>query len=225
LNHDAAESHRSVCLMRRSLTCLFVLSALLLSGCSHYIYRPISKKSYAPPPPPGTLAIPEGTTFRARLNDTLDSGTRTVIGNFEGDRFTATLIQNVYGSGRLAMPSGTKLNGYVADIKRVINRTSMKLAFTSAQLPDGRLVMLNAEPKAGSGLDLSEVAAVGKDAAKDFLIEKGIDAATAGVFAPLWIARKVVKAYGFVTKEERMILPKGAIMTVELKAPAYVPIR
>ena len=199
--------------------CVF-LCILVTSGCLARRYR---RTYYHPPPKSGYLCIPEGTTFSVRMNDTLDSGTVDSPRNVSGDRFTATLVGDVYAQGRIALPRGTILNGVVTEVRHIINRTSMKLVFTSARLPDGRTVPLHAVPKTGSKIDMSEVKEKIKKGAKELLVEKGIDAVTGGVLAPFWVVKKVAKGYEFVTKEERMVVPKGAILEVELKSPAYVP--
>jgi len=161
----------------------------------------------------------EGTSFDVKLHTTLDSGTRDIPATREGARFTATVVRGVPGS----IPPGATVKGRVDDIKHMINRTSMRLVFYEVVLPDGRRAFITATPKSGPKIDIDELKDKGTDAAKDFLIERGIDAITAGVFAPLWLAKKVVKGYDFVTKEERMILPEGSVITIKLRADAYIP--
>jgi len=165
------------------------------------------------------MALTEGTAFDVKLHTTLDSGTRDIPATREGARFTATVVRGVPGS----IPPGAAVKGRVDDIKHTINRTSMRLVFYEVVLPGGRRATIFATPKSGSKVDMETLKEKGGDAAKNFLIERGIDAITAGVFAPLWLAKKVVKGYDFVTKEERMILPEGSVITIKLRADAYIP--
>ena len=198
---------------------LLTISALCLNGCS-WLRRSRSKKTKTPRPVGQNMTeLPEGMTFEAKLNQTLDSGTRERRASREGDLFTATVVRG--GAG--VIPLGTTVKGKVTKIKHTINRTSMRLLFYELTLPNGRPVVITATPKSGSAIKFDELKEHGTEAAKGFLIEKGIDALTAGLLAPLWVAKKVVKGYDFVTKEERMVLPKGSTITIKLRTSAYVP--
>ncbi|MEW6358418.1 MAG: hypothetical protein AB1696_18940 [Planctomycetota bacterium] len=207
--------------MRRPL---FALAAvvLILDGCVESRRSSYSRTSYHPPapaPPPNTVTVPEDTAFDVKLHMTLDSGTPDRPATREGTRFTSTVVRGVAG----AIPPGATVKGRVDDVKHMINRTSMRLVFDEIVLPDGRRASIFATPKSGSKIDVEEIKDKGADAAKDFLVERGIDAITAGVLAPLWVAQKVVKGYDFVTKEERMILPEGSVVTIKLRAAAHIP--
>ena len=198
------------------------LVVLCLSGClSSWRSGGTLRSTYRPPTSPNTSLVPKDTTFDVKLNTTLDSGTRDVRVNREGDLFAATVVMGVPGR----IPNGAIVKGRIDDIKHTINRTSMKLRFYELSLPDGRHAAITATPKSGSKIKMDELKEGGTKIAKDFLIEKGIDVFTAGLLAPLWVARKVAKGYAFVTKEERMILPEGSTMTIKLRADAYIPRR
>jgi len=171
------------------------------------------------PMKPGTLVIARDTRFRARLGEMLDSDT-----THEGHRFQASLMDDVRAdNGRVALPRGATLQGYVADVKHIVNRTTMRLRLDYADLPDGRRVPVDAEPAQESKIDMDQLGEKGAEEAKGFIVRRGIDAVTGGVLFPVWLYLHAEKAYGFITKESRMILPKGCIVTVELERPAYVP--
>ena len=203
--------------MRRSA--LLLAAALVLGGCFGSRRSRRGSTSDRRPPPPNSTTVREDTTFDVKLHTTLDSGTRDLPATREGARFTATVVR---GAGS-SIPRGSTVKGRVDDVKHTINRTSMRLVFDELVLPDGRRAKIFATPKSGSKIDVEEIKDKGGEAAKDFLIERGIDAITAGVLAPLWLAQKVVKGYDFVTKEERMILPKGSVITIKLRADAHIP--
>lgn len=162
----------------------------------------------------------------AKLNDSLDSGTTDTPATREGTLFTATTTEDIRATdGSRAAPAGSILRGRVEEVKHVINRTSMKLSFYEIVLPGGRHVPIVASPKPGSKVNMGELKEGGTKVAKNFIIEKGIDAVTAGVFAPIWVAKKVMMGYEFVTKEDRMVLPAGSVIEVRLNAPSFLPRR
>jgi hypothetical protein len=111
----------------------------------------------------------------------------------------------------------------VADLQKVVNRTSMRLRFDWADLPDGRRVPLDAEPPPESKIDVDAITEKGGDAAKTYLVQKGIDAVTGAVLFPVWVYMRAKKVYGFVTEDKEMIFPKGCILTIALETSAYVP--
>lgn len=199
-----------------------VLLALCLCGCFESRRSSWSDvSSYRPAATPNAATLPEGTLLYAKLQTTLDSGTRDLPATRKGTTFTATVVR----ADTAAVPYGTTVKGRVDDIQHIINRTSMRLVFYEIVLPDGRRAAITATPKSGSMVDTDEIKEGGTNVAKNFLIERGIDAITAGVLAPLWLAKKVVKGYDFVTKEDRMILPQGSTITIKLRTPAYIPRR
>lgn len=177
------------------------------------------RSEYTPRLTPGTLILLPGTRIRVRLKEMLDSDTAHA-----GQRFTATVLDDVRTEkGVVAIPANSIVHGYVADVKHIVNRTSMRLCFDQADLPDGRRVALDAEPPNESKIDLDELSRKGAEEAGKFLVQKGIDAATGGILFPVWIYMRAQKVYGFVTKESRLILPAGCVLTIELNRSAFIP--
>jgi hypothetical protein len=201
---------------------LLAAVASFMVGCEEHDLRAgrsSRRDTYAKPLKPGTLTLAKDTRIRVRLGEMLHSDK-----THEGHRFSATVVNDVRATGgRVALPRGTVIHGYVSDVRRLINRTSMQLRFDMADLADGRRVPMDATPVPESKIDMDDLAKKGAKEAGTFIVQKGIDAATGGVFFPVWVYLKAKKAYGFVTKESRVVLPKGCIITIELEQPAYVP--
>ena len=100
--------------------------------------------------------VDSGTTFRARLNNDLNSKTSHV-----GDKFTATVTEPVYSStGETVIPVGSTLGGRVDSVtaaKKGGDPGQISLSFTSVRLPTGSTRAIN-----GSLTDLNT-----KDAKSD----------------------------------------------------------
>ncbi len=195
---------------------------ILASGCEDIQVRDVGlgQRQYRPARmQPGTLTVSAGMRIRVRLREMLDSD-RTRA----GQRFTTSSMEDVRSmAGAVAIPGGSVIHGYVAEVTQVVNRTSMRLRFDFADLADGRRVPLTAEPAQESGIEMDDLAEKGLNQAKGFLIERGIDAATGGVLLPVWLYMRAKTLHGFVTQESRMVFPKDCILTIELSQPAYVP--
>lgn len=142
-------------------------------------YEPLKRRveTPPPPPPPQNVVLPEGTTMRLRLSNTLS--TRT---NRQGDRFTATVSEPVYvqGSSDVAIPVGSTVNGSISQSERpgrVKGTATLHLRYESITLPGGREMPFEASlVSIGSGsgtVDEGEGTVKGKKST-------GRDAATVG---------------------------------------------
>lgn len=67
-------------------------------------------RSYDESPERASIAIPAGTVFDVRLDDTLD--TRR---NRSGDAFSATLMNPIFVNRRLVVPRGTACSGHITE--------------------------------------------------------------------------------------------------------------
>jgi outer membrane biosynthesis protein TonB len=65
-----------------------------------------------PPPPPQKVTIPSGTALAVRLVDAIDSEK-----NQTGDTFHATLNNPITINGDVVVPSGSDVQGHLADVK------------------------------------------------------------------------------------------------------------
>jgi hypothetical protein len=85
---------------------------------------------------PRLFAVPAGTRFRARINETLSSKTARV-----GDTFTATVTDPVYSSnGVLVVPQGSTLTGRVDSVARAAKGGkpgTIDVSFRRLRTPNG----------------------------------------------------------------------------------------
>lgn len=65
-----------------------------------------------PPPPPQKVTVPYGTALSVRLVDPIDSETNQL-----GDVFHATLNAPIVQDGEVVIPSGSDVQGHLADVK------------------------------------------------------------------------------------------------------------
>jgi len=86
--------------------------------------------------------VASGTRLRARINETLSSKTSRV-----GDRFTATVTDNIYSSnGVLVIPDGSTLTGRVDRVQPAAkggNPGSIDVSFVELRLPNGSRRVIN----------------------------------------------------------------------------------
>ena len=100
--------------MKKPILAIVCAGMLALAGCAKV--PPVSTEASGNPAavgaPGGTvvreLTIPEGTSFRVRLLETLD--TRR---NRAGDQFTASLDEPLVDGDRVAVPKGTNFIGHI----------------------------------------------------------------------------------------------------------------
>jgi hypothetical protein len=104
--------------MKKQILVVFCAGLLALAGCSK---APAGSAEAAGSPPvvglsgggsPRTVTIPEGTGFRVRLQETLD--TRR---NRAGDHFTAALDEPLVDGDRVVIPKGTNFTGHIVTSK------------------------------------------------------------------------------------------------------------
>lgn len=87
--------------------------------------------------------VPEGTILTLRMETYLSSKTARV-----GDRFTATVIQDVTANSRVVIPTGSRVEGHVTSVQRArrLSRSGMiAVDFDRLILPDGRIYRIYGE--------------------------------------------------------------------------------
>ncbi len=93
-----------------------VCFGFLLAGCSRIktdsVQAAGNDPAAASAPAPAPLTLDAGTSFRVRLQETID--TRR---NRAGDRFTAVLDEPLVSGDRVAVPKGTIFQGHVTESK------------------------------------------------------------------------------------------------------------
>jgi hypothetical protein len=129
-----------------------------------------------------TVTVPEWTSLRIRLENTLTSKYSQV-----GDPFTATVVdQGSY--------AGAKVSGSVSSIQQsghIKGNTTMMLRFTRLRMPDGRQARINAEivrlyhAPSGESVDVEgaiESSGRGKKSAEHTAIGDGAGALFGAIF-------------------------------------------
>jgi hypothetical protein len=79
---------------------------------SAVVIPPTPPQPSTPPPPPQKVTVPYGTALSVRLVDPIDSETNQL-----GDVFHATLNAPITQDGAVVIPSGSDVQGHLADVK------------------------------------------------------------------------------------------------------------
>ncbi len=129
----------------RRATVLIALFALVLgtfvpdaSAQRRRVRRPVRRTTTTrtTTPPLRYFSVPADTVIRVRMDTELNSRSARV-----GDRFSTTVTEPVYGggSGVDVIPTGSKIWGRVASVRRSGRRTpgSITVAFNQVELPSG----------------------------------------------------------------------------------------
>jgi hypothetical protein len=134
--------------MKRVIPAIFCAGLLALAGCSKV---PVGSAEAAGEPATGAahgiglspaVTIPEGTSIRVRLLETLD--TRR---NRTGDTFTAALDEPLVEGDRVVVPKGTNFTGHIVTSKssgRFKGRAVMALKLDSVTL-DGQTYQIQSD--------------------------------------------------------------------------------
>lgn len=156
--------------------------------------------------------VPSGTELIVSLNDRLDSRTTRVE-----DRVSATLMEPLRVDGRIVVPVGSEVMGFVRDVKdagRLSRGGEIELVFDAVRVGAERLDMRTRIVEVGEGLDKSRA---GQRA--------GLGALLGGVLGGILdgkegaIVGAVLGAGGGVaaTKGEDVALPAGTLLTLRLE--------
>lgn len=87
--------------------------------------------------------LPIGTLMKVKLADNISTESTPT-----GMKFTAQLLEGVERDGRILVPAGSVLNGYVTDIhggKRISGAASIHLKTSTVTLPDGTRYMIHGQ--------------------------------------------------------------------------------
>lgn len=102
-----------------------------------------NSQSTIPPLQAHVVTAPRGTSFEVVMNSTINS-----ISSRLGDTISGTLEEPLIIDSKTVFPSGTEMRGQITFIEssgRVGKNASMDIRFTSAKLPTGERVPLNAK--------------------------------------------------------------------------------
>jgi hypothetical protein len=106
--------------------------------------RPVLKKrtTVRKAPAPKLFAVPAGTRFRVRINQTISSKTAKI-----GDRFTVTVTEPIYSeTGVLVVPAGSTLTGRVDAAKPAAKGGkpgTIDVSFNRLRTPSGTTRIIN----------------------------------------------------------------------------------
>jgi hypothetical protein len=110
------------------------------------------------------VTVPAGTDIAAEITDGASSAHSQV-----GDSISARVAENVYASGELAIPAGSRLYGTVTEVqglRRVGGRAHLAVRFDSVELPNGtRAPMYAAWSAQGRRETARDAATIGGSAA------------------------------------------------------------
>ena len=115
---------------------LAVCLVALISESSSDLFAQRKKKA------PLHYTVAANSLVRLRLNDSLSSKNAKV-----GDQFRSTVVDPVYARGFQVIPPGSIVIGHVTHVTRAARKSnagSLNVAFTGAQLPNGKSYPLNA---------------------------------------------------------------------------------
>ena len=182
---------------------------------------------YATGPMPSTAAssyggrIPAGTELSLTLQSGID--TRNA---YAGQIFTSYLDHDVVADGRVLLPEGTRIEGHVVESKDAgrFGRSTLKLGFDRALLPDGRTASLSGSvERIGKGSAAKQGGIIAGSAVGGAILGKilGGDDKDALLGA---IVGGAIAAGSIGAKEgESIVLPAGTVMTVRTDTATDVP--
>jgi hypothetical protein len=169
------------------------------------------------------ITVPEGSSFRVRLETPLSSETAR-----PEQPFTASTGAPVLVEGHEAFPAGTQVRGHVshaAGSGKVSGRGELTLEFDRIRLPGGAEVPIEAEPlqrRARSGAKKDAVTIGG--AAGAGAIVGGILGGKKGAAIGGAVGGTAGTGVVLATKGEEVVLPEGATLDLRLRSPVTVTV-
>lgn len=187
---------------------------------------PRSEPAPRPQPRTETLAVPTGTTFAVRLDETIATDR-----NAPGDPFTATLADPIIGAdGSVLIPSGATVRGRVTAVDKSDNVGDMaviKLAFETISF-GGRsyplqATVVEANPERRTRTTAKESAAkVAVGAAAGALLGQVLGKNTESTLKGAAVGAAAGTAIAMGTADVDAVLPSGSRMVIRLDAPIEV---
>ena len=188
--------------------------------------QPTPRSEPAPQPRTETLAVPTGTTFAIRLDETIATDR-----NAPGDPFTATLADPIVGAdGSVLIPAGATVRGRVTAVDKSDNIGDMaviKLAFETISF-NGRsyplqATVVEANPERRTRTTAKESAAkVAVGAAAGALLGQVLGKNTESTLKGAAVGAAAGTAIAMGTADVDAVLPAGSRMVIRLDAPIEV---
>lgn len=171
---------------------------------------------------PQTGTVPAGTLIPVRFETTLSSHESRV-----GESFTARVTQEVSVGGQVLVPSGSIVHGHVTEAsapEKVGGRARLSLSFDRLELPSGYSAPVAAVfSQSGKSENLKDGAIIAGSTLGGVLLGEAVHKGEGGVIGG--IVGGLAGAFGATkTKGKPVVLPSGALMTLELSEPVEVEI-
>jgi hypothetical protein len=164
--------------------------------------------------------IPAGTEMSLTLQNEIDTRNAYV-----GQNFTTTLDHDVLVNGKVALPSGTRVEGHVVETQDAgrFGRSKLKLGFDRATLRDGTSVPLQGTvQRLGKGSAAKQGGIIAGSAVGGAILGKvlgGSDGALLGAILGGGIAAGSIGA----KEGEPIVVPAGSVLTISLDNNAQIP--
>jgi len=170
--------------------------------------------------PGQSVAIPAGTVFRVRLEETLD--TRR---NRAGDRFTATLVRPVVENGTAIIPRGARCTGHLAESKpsgRLKGHARLILSLDSFEL-NGRpyAIKTTGVARQSGGHKKRNLALIGGGTGVGAAVG-AIAGGPAGALIGAGAGGAAGTAGAVITGKKNVRLPVETVLAFSLRAPVSV---
>jgi len=186
----------------------------------------------APQAPPN--AVPEGTTFLIRLNDTLD--TRHLR---PGDRFTARLAEDLSSANNLTLRRDSKIKGHVSAVDPGLH-TRLLLSFDEVKSDHGWIPLLATVVGVPGEHGLKQTGEEGEIERKGMSKERVVEAVAVGAAAGAAAGGALGNGKGAAagagsgaaagalyafTVDRNLILQKHTVLEVRLDRNLQLPVR
>lgn len=177
------------------------------------------------------LALPAGTAFKVKLENTLST-----FSSKEGDPFSGRVTQDVMLDGKTVIPIGTTVQGRVTKVnepRRIAGKPTIGIFPEAVVLPNGERYMLNAVMVdtslrqgsdvntegqfKGDGYDGKDLTEIGMGTGGGMLVG-GLAGGGKGLLIGGGIGATLTVAH-WLAKKRAAILPSGTELMMELSRP------
>ena len=169
------------------------------------------------PAAPGTVTVPAGTSIMVRLIDGVDSEKNAV-----GDRFRASLEENLYVGETLVAPKGTDVYGRLAEVKeagRISGKSQLRLELTGILINQKIQPILTGDyDVAGSSRGSDSAKKIGGGAAIGAIIG-AIAGGGKGAAIGAGVGAGAGTAVQVFTKGEQVRVPSETLLEFRLEQP------
>ena len=169
------------------------------------------------------LTVPSGTMFDVEILDGVSSETSMV-----DDRFRARLVGEMVADGKLAVPAGSVVHGWVTEVrpaKKIGGQAMLALDFDTLELPSGDKTAFRASlAQTGKKQTGKDAATIGGATAGGALLGRLIDKkhGTKGTLIGAVVGAAVGTAIAAKNEGDPVTLDAGAVIGLTLDEPVHV---